>query len=207
VAFRGDRPWRAPLLRFFPLQRSSCAALSDFATSSDDPASAFKSAAPCVGRTELLLLRFFAGTRGGFSDTPAPVRPGSCTVDLLCGDVPLPGRTSRNLAGFFRSGNAPGVQDPSQLCSCPRVRAPFGVERPPAVFRAFHPDNFRRGVGHANATPTTLARPTAESRRGFWVFSPRAIRSDRTRSGWNDAALGFGLSQVFGHRKHRHAGG
>jgi hypothetical protein len=77
--------------------------------------------------------------------TPAPVRPGSCTVDLLCGGVPLPGRTISQPCRLLQSGNAPGVRYPSQFCSCPRVRLPFGVVGPPAVCRASHPDNLVGG--------------------------------------------------------------
>ena len=102
--------------------------------------------------------------------TPAPVRPGSCTVDLLCGGVPLPGRTISQPCRLLRSGNAPGVQYPSQFCSCPRVRSPFGVVRPPAVCRASHPDNLVGGPVAQMPHPLRCATDRGRSPRLLGFF-------------------------------------
>jgi hypothetical protein len=138
--------------------------------------------------------------------TPAPVRPGSCTVDLLCGGVPLPGRTISQPCRLLQSGNAPGVRYPSQFCSCPRVRSPFGVVRPPAVCRASHPDNFVGGSVAQMPHPLRCATDRGLSPRLLGFVPAGKPFPAGSRAGWVDTALGLSLSQVFGHRKHRHAG-
>jgi len=206
VAFRSDRSLRAPLLRFFPLQRFGCAALSGFAISRTVPLQRLSLSRAVCWRVTDCALAVFRSRKRRLPVTPAPVRPGSCTVDLLCGGVPLPGRTISQPCRLLQSGNAPGVQHPSQFYSCPRVRSPFGVVRPPAVSRASHPDNLVGGPVAPIPHPLRL-RLAAGARRGSWVLSPQASSPSGSRAGWDNTALGLRLSQVFGHRKHRHAGG
>ena len=126
--------------------------------------------------------------------TPAPVRPGSCTVDLLCGGVPLPGRTISQPCRLLRSGNAPGVQYPSQFCSCPRVRSPFGVVRPPAVCRASHPDNLVGGPVAQMPHPLRCATDRGRSPRllGFFPAGkpfPPDLAPDGSMLPWACASL------------------
>jgi len=117
-----------------------------------------------------------------------------------------PVERSRNLAGFFNPATLLGFDTLRSFAPVRGSESPFGVVRPPAVCRASHPDNLVGGPVAQIPHPLRL-RLTAGARRGSWVFSPRASRSPSgSRAGRIDTALGLCLSQVFGHRKHRHAG-
>jgi len=176
VAFRSDRSWRAPLLRFFPLQRFRLRRAIRLCHKPDDPASAIQSLhAPCVGSWTAPLLRFSARADGGYPSRLRRSDPDHAPSISCATMFRYPVERSRNLAGFFNPATLLGFCYPSQFCSCPRVRSPFGVVRPPAVCRASHPDNLVGGPVAQIPHPLHL-RLTAGARRGSWVFSPRASR-------------------------------
>jgi len=172
----------------------------------DDPASAIRSiCAPCLsGSRPIALLRFYARADGGYlrlacagptriMHRRSPVRRCSATRpdDLAT----LPASSFRQRSWDFH---------PSQLCSCSRVRIASRPRAPTCRFASNPTPIILSGGQPLNTTPTTFA--TGRGRcRGSWVFSSRASRSHPVHSGRAVTAMGLRLSQVFGHRKHRHA--